>query len=192
MDLPIFDFNVAFFIITVFFQLIVLLILYWMISGHSYRHPWKIFVYGVACMFFAGFQKSLLLKMASGLQSKDPKIVEFIASLPMSITVVEIATAAVGGSLVAASFILKSQILHNKNKILKESRVQELIKSSTKLEAEIDFQSRLLKMESLGYIEFNKAIRSMKKDLGKLKEDRLRVESQLINAQESFDELKYI
>jgi len=195
MNAPIFDFEVVFFVSTVFIQFFLLWIFYLLISGRSYRHPWRIFVYGIACMFFAGFQKSLIFEIVaklSKLNSQNPQITTFIESLPKSITVVEIATAAVGGSLVAASIVLNAQIQHNKEKILKRARLQELVENSANLEAEINMQSRLLKMESLGYTEFNKAIHGMKKDIARLQKDRLLVDSKLIEAQESFDKLKHI
>lgn len=100
-------------------QAFVIILSYYAIGAISFVRPAFILMVGLGFMALAGLSKAALLPLANA-----GHVV--FSSIPTAITIIEVSTASVGGSLVAASFILKAQILHNKWKREAEEDITDL------------------------------------------------------------------
>lgn len=97
-----------------------LVIWYITIPKRAYSHPLILFLSGAACMILAALSKIILTLVNDVLRTISANANEvnsFISTNAAAITAIEISTAAVGGSLVAAAIFLKAQILHNRWKV---------------------------------------------------------------------------
>ena len=100
------DSALLFLVPTVVAQAFFIWLAYQLVGAVVFSRPSWVFFAGLVFMAFAALSKAALLPLAS---MSNP----ILSSIPTAITIIEVSTAAIGGSLVAAAFVLKAQILHN-------------------------------------------------------------------------------
>lgn len=113
------DSALLFLIPTVIAQAFFIWFAYQLIGAVAFSKPGWVFFSGLVFMALAALSKAALLPLAS---SSNP----IFSSIPAAITAIEVSTAAIGGSLVAAAFVLKAQILHNIWKLRAEEDIADL------------------------------------------------------------------
>ncbi|MDZ7892443.1 MAG: hypothetical protein U5L73_11885 [Rhodoferax sp.] len=113
------DSIILFLLPTIIVQAFFIWITYEAIGASAFSRPrWILFI-GIIFMAFAALSKSILQPLANIDNS-------LVSSIPAAIIAIEVSTAAIGGSLVAAAIVLKAQILHNTWKLHEEENISSL------------------------------------------------------------------
>lgn len=124
------DSTLLFLVPTVIAQAFFIWLAYQLVGAVAFSRPGWVFVSGLLFMALAALSKAALLPLAS---TSHP----IFSSIPTAITVIEVSTAAVGGSLVAAAFVLKAQILHNTWNVRTEEDIADLKERLVNIREEI-------------------------------------------------------
>ena len=96
------DVNLAIMLMTI----MIIFLLYGCIGGRYFAKPYKILFLGLFFVFFSFLYKFILLKILHSSQN-------ILDAAPF----IDMSTAALGGNLIAAAFIIKAQKEHNQAKI---------------------------------------------------------------------------